>query len=393
MPDAERSSRLALPYLLPAQAQKHVTHNEALQILDAVVQLRVTAFDALTPPSGPAEGEVHALGAAPGGAWSGQGGKLAVWQAGGWVFVTPATGWLGCDAAGEGIRLYRAGQWQPLLHNLAGLGIGTTPDATNRLAVAADATLLSHDGAGHQLKINKAAAGQTASLLFQSGWSGRAEIGLAGADDLSVKVSADGATFVTALTVPAATGRPSLPQGAEIAGQVTGSAVTQSTADTTAGRLLTVGAGAAQLDATLYRQGNILGTVSRVSGVPAGAILERGSNANGTYLRLTCGTQICVRRVQLDGVSVSTAMGSLYRGNVGSFDFPAAFVAVDAVSATLMGSQNAVIRNSAGFLKTRQGSNVNDADWTGVTLWSPSSITGTAGEITHMSLFAIGRWI
>ena len=49
MPDT--SPNLVLPYLMPSQAQKHVTHNEALQLLDAVVQLTVEAFGATTPPA------------------------------------------------------------------------------------------------------------------------------------------------------------------------------------------------------------------------------------------------------------------------------------------------------------------------------------------------------
>jgi hypothetical protein len=180
--------------------------------------------------------------------------------------------------------------------------------------------------------------------------------------------------------------------GMQVTGLLTGTAVAQSASDTTAGRLLTVGAGAAQLDATLYRRGNIIGTVTESAGVPTGALFERGSNANGVYIRFGDGTQICTRRVQLDGVSINTAMGGLFRANVGSFTFPATFTVVDFVGATLMGSQNASIRNQVGFLKTRQGSSLNDVDWTGITLWSPTSITGVAGEITHLSLFATGRW-
>ncbi|MFC3119936.1 DUF2793 domain-containing protein [Jhaorihella thermophila] len=65
------SPRLGLPYLLPSQAQKHVTHNEALRLLDALVQLTVESFEALTPPASPADGECHALG---GGADRGMGG-------------------------------------------------------------------------------------------------------------------------------------------------------------------------------------------------------------------------------------------------------------------------------------------------------------------------------
>lgn len=56
---------------------------------------------------------------------------------------------------------------------------------------------------------------------------------------------------------------------------------------------------AARVPATLtpdkaFRRGNILGTVSQSGGVPTGAIIERGSNANGEYVRYADGTQICL---------------------------------------------------------------------------------------------------
>ena len=43
------SAILSLPYILPAQAQKHVTHNEALRMLDLLVQLVVTSRQVTTP--------------------------------------------------------------------------------------------------------------------------------------------------------------------------------------------------------------------------------------------------------------------------------------------------------------------------------------------------------
>ena len=57
------SSNLALPYLSPSQAQKHITHNEALQILDAVVQLAVLASDLGTPPAAVNTGARYIVGA------------------------------------------------------------------------------------------------------------------------------------------------------------------------------------------------------------------------------------------------------------------------------------------------------------------------------------------
>ena len=205
MPD--NSPILALPYLQPSQAQKHVTHNEALRRLDVLVQLSVAEFGAETPPADPAEGEVHALGAAPTGAWAGQAQALAAWLDGTWHFVAPQDGWRAWGRAETDLRVWTGTTWaQPhaALDDLDRLGIGTSADAVNRLAVKSAATLLSHDGAGHQVKINKAADTDTAALLFQSGWTGHAEIGLAGDTDLSVKVSGDGSTWTEALRIDGA---------------------------------------------------------------------------------------------------------------------------------------------------------------------------------------------
>ena len=54
MPD--QSPVHALPLIQPAQAQKHITHNEALLVLDALVQLGVESFEDAAPPAGPAPG-------------------------------------------------------------------------------------------------------------------------------------------------------------------------------------------------------------------------------------------------------------------------------------------------------------------------------------------------
>jgi hypothetical protein len=71
--------------------------------------------------------------------------------------------------------------------------LNATADLQNRLAISSPASLFNHEGHGHQVKVNKASTGDTASLLFQSNWSGRAEMGLAGNDEFSIKVSGDGA--------------------------------------------------------------------------------------------------------------------------------------------------------------------------------------------------------
>ncbi len=242
MPDA--TPILSLPLILPAQAQKHVTHNEALLLLDVLAQLVVLDRTRTAPPVSPVEGDVHIVAASPTGDWAGQAGRLATWWQGGWTFLAPRDGWRAWDLALDEEVVFDGGQWlnaaaRPL--RVSRLGVNADADATNRLAVNAPATLLNHAGAGHQVKLNKAAPADTASLLYQTGFSGRAEMGLAGDDDFSVKVSPDGTAWTTAVAINRTTGAVALPNGAAVTGQITGTAVTQSATDTTAGRLLKVG--------------------------------------------------------------------------------------------------------------------------------------------------------
>lgn len=205
MPDI--SPNLSLPYLQPSQAQKHVTHNEALRRLDALVQLAIRSTDGYQPPATPEEGEIYAIGTGATEAWAGQDGKLAIRTDADWAFITPQEGWRAWDSQSGTLRVYSAGSWlevTPNLQNLAGLGINATSDATNRLAVAADATLFNHDGDDHRLTINKARTSNTASLIMQSSWSGRAEMGLTGNDDFHIRTSPDGSTWTTALNIQSA---------------------------------------------------------------------------------------------------------------------------------------------------------------------------------------------
>lgn len=211
---------LSLPLIQPSQAQKHVTHNEALQALDALVQPVAIDLDRTLAPNDPAEGDCHIVAPGANGLWVGQDHALAVFTNGGWVFYAPRQGWRVYLQAQDGDIVFDGTTWQGADSAPEMLGINTSADTTNRLAVAAPASLLTHEGAGHQVKINKAGAGDTNALLFQTDWSGRAEMGCVGSDDFAIKVSDDGATFHEGLVVDAASGAVTFPNG--IAG--TGSA-------------------------------------------------------------------------------------------------------------------------------------------------------------------------
>lgn len=213
---------LSLPLILPAQAQKHVTHNEALRLLDIIVQLAVIDRNRTAPPALPQEGDRHIIAGPATGPWQGQEGKVAAFWGGAWAVIAPRPGWQ-ARILDEGLTVaFAEDGWQPadpLPETLPRLGIAATPDDTNRLSVNAPATLFNHAGAGHQVKLNKSAPADTASLLFQTGFSGRAEIGLAGSDAFSLKVSADGLSFSPVMTADPATGRASFARPLVLEGQ------------------------------------------------------------------------------------------------------------------------------------------------------------------------------
>jgi hypothetical protein len=212
---SDTTPNLALPYIMPAQAQKHVTHNEAVRALDALVQISVADRDLAVPPGGPSEGDRYIVAASPSEGWAGQAARIAAWQDGGWAFYVPREGWLAWVADENALLVFDGVGWNVAavtsVNPIAAVGINATADTTNRLAVSAPASLFNHAGGGHQQKINKADAGQTASVLLQTAFSGRAELGLTGDDDLHFKVSANGSVWRDALVISSQTGTPRLP--------------------------------------------------------------------------------------------------------------------------------------------------------------------------------------
>lgn len=85
--------QFGLPLVQAAQAQKHVTVNEAFARLDAVAQMRVVADDWEFGPASPTEGEAYVVGPIASGEWAGQAGNVAIYSNGDWVFLTPKAGW------------------------------------------------------------------------------------------------------------------------------------------------------------------------------------------------------------------------------------------------------------------------------------------------------------
>ncbi len=113
------TDRLGLPLLAVAQAQKEVTHNEALTLLDAAVQPVVVA-ETSSVPSNPTAGQAWIVGPAADGAWAGRAGAVAAWTQGGWRFVAPFEGMAVWDLALAMPRRRAGSAW------LSGQARGTT---------------------------------------------------------------------------------------------------------------------------------------------------------------------------------------------------------------------------------------------------------------------------
>lgn len=209
-----RTSRLDLPLLLASQADKHVTYNEAMLALDACVQLTVVSRALSAPPAEPTEGDCYIPKPPATGTWSGLQDQLLVFQNGSWQLVPAKVGWLAWVLDEAMTIRFSGSSWSSApvvtsVNPIDQVGINTTADATNRLAVKSEAVLLSHpsESVGNlQVKLNKAQPAATGSLLFQTGWSSRVEIGLIGSDDLTIKVSPDGTNFKAALSVDRTSG-------------------------------------------------------------------------------------------------------------------------------------------------------------------------------------------
>ncbi|GGB30308.1 hypothetical protein GCM10011380_19730 [Sphingomonas metalli] len=109
---ANRTARLGLPLIEPDQAQKELTHNEALVILDTVTCLAVGGAPRDEPPGDPAAGQCWIVGPAPRGAWAGRTDQVAAWTSGGWRFVAPQEAMVAWDVQNRIILRYQSGAWK-----------------------------------------------------------------------------------------------------------------------------------------------------------------------------------------------------------------------------------------------------------------------------------------
>jgi len=104
---------LAMPYMVSSQAQKEITHNEALNDLDFLAQASVIGRTLNDPPASPSAGDAYIVGPSPTGAWIGHAGKVAAYYSG-WRFKTPEAGWRVWARDENRLLHYTGSAWVPL---------------------------------------------------------------------------------------------------------------------------------------------------------------------------------------------------------------------------------------------------------------------------------------
>lgn len=349
----DATARLNLPYLVEGQAMKHLTLNEALAALDGLVCAAVQSRTLAAQPADPSIGHAWLLPAGRTGAeWTQHPpGTLMRWDEAGWTALAAPVGALAWAADEAQLLLRTPDGWRGLgealgaVQGLARLGVGTTADAANPVAVKAGKVLLTARGAGEggdgdlRLTLNKEAASDTASVLFQTGFSGRAEVGLTGGDALSVKLSADGAAWRETLTV-ASTGRVGVNQPAPTA---VVDAVTEAPISLYNGELFADGTAGASFSGCKAR-----GTRASPAGVQAGdrltGVYGRGWHSGGALGGNTAALQLVAAETftasaQGSHVAVETTpLGGTARRSVATFQANGAVRLVPLTAAPLLPS-------------------------------------------------------
>lgn len=283
------SPRLNLPFIAPNQAQKHVSHNEALQQLDAIVQATAQTRDTITPPPTPQEGDCHIVPSTAQQEWATHIHALAIFQNGIWKYHTPAEGWRIWLISENMLLVYRDASWRPVTELAASteLGINTSPDAENRFAVRSDASLFTDETGSHQLKINKSTAHKASSLIFQSAFKGHGEIGLTGNNDLHLRTSDDGIEFRDAMICKHETSSVVFPNGVEPERLVTGLSITGGETEVIGPpNLSTVSAATNSITLIAQRVYFSVFYVDRPTDLIGGVVAQtRGSSLSGALLR------------------------------------------------------------------------------------------------------------
>ena len=128
-----------------------------------------------------------------------------------------------------------------------------------------------------------------------------------------------------------------------------------------------------------YGKNNILGTVSHASGVPTGAVIESGSNANGQYVKFADGTLICTAFLSLEFANTSNLHAA--------WTYPAGFIIVHAIAGNLISGTLGTTRSISTV-----GAHTFNTLTAGMAVLSLGQFVPEDADLGAIQCIAIGRW-
>ena len=131
------TGRYQLPLLAVSQAQKEVTHNEALVLIDALLHLSVESALSAAPMANESDiGKCWLVTGTPNGSWANKAGQIAIWIGGSWRFLAPHDGMRLWNKSTGRQNMYIRGQWTSPAE-IANPSGGTVVDSEARAILAA----------------------------------------------------------------------------------------------------------------------------------------------------------------------------------------------------------------------------------------------------------------
>lgn len=183
------SNNLQIVHVEQNQSQKEVTVNQALNRIDAILNVGAIDRAVNNPPSSPMLGDLYIIGNSPTGDWSGQGDNIAFYDTS-WQFISPKAGmtiWV-IDKALH--YTFDGSGWIVGSNNLI---------QSNFIAFDSQDSDL-------QLRLNKVTAGNVNSLLYQTNFVTTAEVGTISDNNYQIKVTNDGSNYNNAVNIDASNG-------------------------------------------------------------------------------------------------------------------------------------------------------------------------------------------
>jgi hypothetical protein len=335
------AGQVNVPYVLRFDAPSRFTSGYLAEQVRALIaqagiikaarpNYEVQSLGSNAPPGAPVTGDLYVVGTAPTGIWAGRANNLAQWTGSAWLFTAADHGTSVVSVATGIVSIWNGTAWTTFQ-----TALGFAP-------------------------VNKAGDTMSGRLIADGGVQGNNGIATATLNLGELEVQGNG--------IGAAAMAFHRPGGfAAYFGLDTDNA-------------WKVGGGSYGAVAhKIYHAASIVGTVSQSGGTPTGAIVERGSNASGEFVRFADGTQICWRTTSGTTLSTTTVANGLYRTDPFTVTFPASFAGVP------FGIIN--IGPGNGWMGTLSG--VNTTQWT-YQLLAVQAIT--SGATNNMQFLAVGRW-